>query len=465
MAVDMVVESKVFHRPGKGPLVEVNMAFIQGSMVAGMNERGFHQSRVEAITIVEQNGAIKAFSKVEVLGVERLDSLQTDLVHQEWFQLEPGGYDLSIEARDLNSSDTTVARYRVPLTVPMAGAGVHFSDVVFAERIDAAADKEMNKFGYEVVPLISDYFPKELKQLNFYAEVYGTEEHFGKDSMFLLTYQIENFENKRVHGSYKKSMRAKAKPVEPVMARMDISELPSGNFLLAMEVRNKQGDLIARKEQFFQRNNPLTNQYDPRSLDRVDLANTFADAYTNADTLAEFVNSLMPIADPLERKIIEDRWRDKDIDHMKRFFYTFWANRSADPEAAWKEYHQQVIKVNKLFGCRMMKGYETDRGHVYLKYGAPNTMMDRFNEMGTLPYTIWHYYRAGRYTDKRFIFYQPEVANDCMQLLHSEVPGELKNPQWNQILHQRTVPMNGVQTRDPNTIESDRVREFYNDPR
>jgi hypothetical protein len=102
---------------------------------------------------------------------------------------------------------------------------------------------------------------------------------------------------------------------------------------------------------------------------------------------------------------------------------------------------------------------------VYLKYGAPNTMMDRFNEMGTLPYTIWHYYRAGKYTNRRFVFYQPDLANTCMQLLHSEVPGEIQNPQWNNILHQRNVAMPGVQTQDPNTLESDRVREFYNDPR
>jgi hypothetical protein len=45
------------------------------------------------------------------------------------------------------------------------------------------------------------------------------------------------------------------------------------------------------------------------------------------------------------------------------------------------------------------------------------------------------------------------------------MPGEVQNPQWNQILHARTTPVMGVQTKDPNTIESDRVREFYTNPR
>ena len=117
---------------------------------------------------------------------------------------------------------------------------------------------------------------------------------------------------------------------------------------------------------------------------------------------------------------------------MRRFFYSFWSNRSPDPEAAWVAYRKEVVKVNKLFGCRVMKGYETDRGYVYLKYGPPNTMMDRFNEMDAYPYTIWHYYRAGKYTNRRFVFYQPDLVSNCLVLLHSEVPGEIQNPRWNQ---------------------------------
>lgn len=200
-------------------------------------------------------------------------------------------------------------------------------------------------------------------------------------------------------------------------------------------------------------------------MDRLDLEGKFAGAFTNRDSLVDHIASLRPIADHLEGKIIEDRYKDKDMDLMKRFFYTFWSNRSADPERAWQAYRQEVIKVNKLFGCRVLKGYETDRGRVYLKYGPPNTMMDRFNEMGTLPYTIWHYYRAGKFTNRRFVFWQPDLANNCLPLLHSEVPGELNNPQWNYLLHTRTQPPPGVNVTQPNTLESDRVMEFFNDPR
>lgn len=463
--VDAVLETRTFYLPNGAAQVEVNMAFLAGTMQLKMNERGYQQTRVEVLTIVEQEGVVKAYGKTEVLGPERLDSMLVDMLHQEYFTLAPGAYDLTVEARDLNAGDTAVMRYNAPLAVGVRPEGVSVSDILFAERIEQAPEGQPSKYGYLAVPLITDYFPKNITKFNFYAEIYGTDEVFGTDSLFLLTYQIESFEKKTVFGPFKRSLRVKGKPVEPVIAEFDIAQLPSGNYILAIEVRNKKAELITRREQFFQRNNPIAFNYDLQAMDKIDLDGKFSGALTNVDSLADHIASLSPIADPLERKIIDDRYKDRDLDLMQRFFYSFWANRSGDPEAAWDAYRAEVVKANKQFGCRVLKGYETDRGRVFLQYGAPNTMMDRFNDMGTLPYSIWHYYRAGKFTNRRFVFYQPDLGNNCMQLLHSEVPGEMQNPQWNSILHQRNVAIPGVQTRQPGTLESDRVLEFYNDPR
>lgn len=464
-AVDLAVETRVFHQPTSGPRVEVNMAILAGTATMKSTQPGFTQARVEALTIIEQAGAIKAFAKTEVLGPERLDSLQTDLVHQEFFDLPPGEYQLSIEVRDLNSSDTTVTRYDAPLAIGARPSGLSISDILFAERFERAPTDVPSKFGYRAVPLLSDYLPRSVNHLAFYAEVYGADQRFGQDSLYLLSWQVEDMDKRKVSGGLKKGQRSKARDVEPVFAEFDIGQLLSGNYLAVVEIRDRRGDLVDRRELFFQRNNPIAFSYDLQSLAAFDISNTFAGAFQDADSLAAHIHSLRPIADPLERKIIDDRWKDRDMDLMRRFMYSFWANRGADPESAWRAYRAEVIKVNKIFGCRVLRGYETDRGQTYLKYGPPNTMMDRFNEMGTLPYTIWHYYRAGKYTNRRFVFYQPDLANSCLVLLHSEVPGEMNNPQWNNILHQRNVPLPGVQTQQVGTLESDRVNEFFNDPR
>jgi GWxTD domain-containing protein len=463
--VALAVETRTFYLADGTPQVEVNMAFIGGTMLAKPNDRGFMQPKVEAITIIEQDGAVKAFGKTEVLGPERTDSSEQDMLHQEYFTLAPGTYDLSIEVRDLVLGDTAVGRYHGPLAVGALAPGLSISNLLLAERIVPSVEGERSKYGYTVVPLLTDHLPREVKKLSLYAEVYNSDKTFGADSLFLLTYQIDRSDNKRVFGPFKRSLRVKAKPVEPLMAEFDIQPLPTGDYLAAVEVRDRAGMLLERREQYFQRDNPIAFSYDLQSLDKLDLEGKFAAFFNNTDSLAEQIASLRPIADPLERKIIDDRWKDRDPDLMKRFFYTFWANRGPEPEKAWNTYHQAVIKVNKLYGCRVLKGYETDRGRVYLKYGPPNTMMDRFNEMGTLPYTIWHYYQTDKFANRRFIFYLPDRVSNCFELLHSEVPGEINNPRWNQILHASTVANPNVDPSQPGTLESDRVKEFFNDPR
>jgi GWxTD domain-containing protein len=469
-AADLVVEAKVFHMPGKGPRVEVNLAVLAGSLMATTNERGFRHTKVEVITLIESDGAIRTYAKTVVMGEERLDTLDVDLVHSEVFALEPGIYDLVVEVRDLVAGDTEAAVRRSPLVVGELPPGISFSDIMFAERMDKvdadrATDRAPTHGGYALVPLVGQYFPPGLNNLEFYCEIYGAHTRFGEDSLYLLTYQIERMEDRTLQGQYKRMQRLRARPAEAVVGGFDISALPTGNYLLALEVRDRAGQLVLRREQMLQRNNPILYAYDLQALEQIDVTGTFAAAFTLPDTLAEHIRSLRPIADPLERKIIDDRWKDRDMELMKRFFYSFWANRSADPAQAWRSYREQVVKVNRLFSCRVLKGYETDRGYIYLKYGAPNTMMDRFNEMDAYPYTIWHYYRAGKYTNRRFVFYQPSLASDCLELIHAEVPGEINNPRWNQIIHSRNVAMPNVDPARVNTLSGERADEFFEIPR
>jgi hypothetical protein len=128
---------------------------------------------------------------------------------------------------------------------------------------------------------------------------------------------------------------------------------------------------------------------------------------------------------------------------------------------------QEVIKVNKLYGCRVLKGYETDRGRVYLKYGPPNTMMDRFNEMG---YPALHHLAllpGGQIHQPALCLLPTGYGHQLLPLLlNSEVPGEVNNPQWNILLHTALVPDHRCATDGPvNTLESDRVFRLLNDPR
>ena len=462
--VEAFIETRQYFVPERGPRIEVNLAFMGASLSHPANTHGFLQAHVGVLVTLEQDSAIVVFAKSDVHGPERLDSTYMDFLHQEYLQVGPGSYDLTIELRDLSLPDQPPTVYRSPLVVRAPEAGVHFSDILLAERITPAPEDPSARNGYVTVPLVSTYYPAALDRLNFYAEIYGTEKQFGADGAFALSYQIEQFENKRVFGAYKKVQRATAQPVQVVIASFDIGGLPTGNYLLSVEVRDREGMLQGRAEQFFQRNNPVA--YDLADMRTVQVGNTFADAINDTDTLAEFIRSMRPIGDDLERKVIDDRLKDEDLDLMKRFFYSFWYNRNAvDPASAWDSYYREVVKVNKLYGTRIKKGYETDRGQVHLKYGPPNSIMDRPNEMDAYPYQIWHYYKAGQYNNRRFVFYLPDLVSNDYELIHSDMRGEVQNPRWNQIIHSRNVPMNNVDVSPVNSQSGIRADEFYEMPR
>jgi hypothetical protein len=85
-------------------------------------------------------------------------------------------------------------------------------------------------------------------------------------------------------------------------------------------------------------------------------------------------------------------------------------------------------------------GFETDRGNIFMKYGAPNDVVSVEDEPSAPPYEIWIYYSfpVTAQFDVKFLFYSPELANSY-NLLHSTCENEINNPAWEQILYKSAL--------------------------
>src|SRR5205807_871352 len=106
----------------------------------------------------------------------------------------------------------------------------------------------------------------------------------------------------------------------------------------------------------------------------------------------EYVRSLRPIASEAEKVYIDEEMKTTTLEIMQQYFYNFWMSRnSLDPEGSWLAYHRGVMKVNKLFATTGMRGYNSDRGRVWLQYGEPDARNINDNEPTTFPYEIWQY--------------------------------------------------------------------------
>jgi hypothetical protein len=104
---------------------------------------------------------------------------------------------------------------------------------------------------------------------------------------------------------------------------------------------------------------------------------------------------------------------------------------------------------------------------VYLKYGPPNQIVDRPSEPSAYPYQIWHYYKAANFSNKRFVFYMPDLGTNDYDLLHSDVTGEYKNYRWEYVLHSRNSTNSNIDSPggDNQNHYGGQSKDFYRFPR
>ena len=193
------------------------------------------------------------------------------------------------------------------------------------------------------------------------------------------------------------------KDTEVIINTMDISNLPSGNYYLALEARNRNNEIIGYNQFFFQRSNS-NYQIDNSILASIDPSKVFSGNIGNIDTIREYIRMLAPISSQIENEYASSLIKTEDIQTMQQYFYSFWASRNTlSPQIEWEKYFAQVKRVNASFSALRMKGYQTDRGRIFLKYGAPDRIVQNYNEAGAYPYEIWQYYTLANQRNKKFV--------------------------------------------------------------
>ncbi|MFZ5552869.1 MAG: GWxTD domain-containing protein [Bacteroidota bacterium] len=458
-------ETKSFHAPDGKNMVEVYLQVNAATVKFSQKSNSTYQSTVEVTEIIKQGDKIIDYKKNEVSSPEMPDTAITDYTDQQRFVLPDGDYELEITVKDLRAENGPPFSVTVPLKIARNDKAIGFSDIQLVESFKKAeVSGPITKSGYDIAPFVSTYYPVDINKIAYYSELYNSG-MMGADEKFLVYQYIENAETGTQMSSWVKFNRNTAKEVIPVLSYFDISSLRTGNYNLVLEVKNKNNETVAVKKIFFQRNNPASS-VSMDDLSKVDIKATFVERMDNEDTLTEFIASLRPVASPAEISMVDRLVKThEDFELKKQFFYSFWSSRSSDPENAWRKYNLAVKDVQRMFGTRIRKGYETDRGITFLKYGAPDDVMDRPNEPGAYPYQIWHYHKVGKFNNKRFIFYLPDLVTNDYAVLHSDVPGEIKNYRWEQVLNSRNTPNSNLD--DPNAVPQwgGNSKEYFKNPR
>lgn len=452
-----------FNSPEKGPYIETYLSVLGNSAVYQKNDNNLYQSSIEVTLVFKQGEEIKAFKKYTLLSPELNDSLaeKANFMDQQRIPLPNGDYDFEINLKDIYSSEEPFQSIQ-KLTVNYPTDKISISDIELVESLQKTTSKSIiSKSGYDILPYTSDFYSEDFSKIAFYAEIYNADKALGEGEGFLISYYIESQETGKVVGKYGSFSRETAKSVNVLLNSFTIEKLPSGNYNLVVEARSKENKLLSQKKIFFQRSNPSATPI----LISDDYLNSFV-AKLEKDELMEYIRSTEPISTKIEINFAINQLKGEDLDLMKQYFYNFWITRNSDdPEAEWKKYYKEVQIANKLFSTGIKKGYTTDRGRVYLKHGKPNTRSVFPSEPSSYPYEIWHYYQIENFSNKRFVFYSPDIITNDYPLLHSDMPGYFNYPQWKVQLHKRTNQPIDMDTEDINGHWGSRAGDFFSNPR
>lgn len=443
--VNAYLSYSIFNTPLNRPYIETYLAVNGSSVEQVLVQDSLYQGTIEVQMIFRTNDSIVNFDKYELSGPKLKNPATNNFnyINVERYSLPNGIYELELSIKDKNSSDSASVSY-ASFVIDYKPDSLSFSDIELLQKfIKDTSDSKLVKNGYQLVPLVFNYYSDNLTVLSFYAELYNSNEAFGNEQ-FLLSYFIRPFEIDNKLESYSSMRKANSNPVNVMLNSIDISKLPSGNYLLVLEARNRDNKLIASKEVFFQRYNTNTDNY-VINMESINAGDSFVSAFTSRDTLVQYIEYLYPVSTQEEKLFIKANLKTADIQTLKDYFLGFWVQRNpADPERAWKDYKARVDQANFNFGTVSIPGYRSDRGRIYLQYGQPNTISESYNEPAAYPYTIWHYYSMGGQRDVVFVFYTHEVATNDFQLIHSNAVGEFQNYSWQRTIYQRTWGFNSI---------------------
>ncbi|MBC7556800.1 MAG: GWxTD domain-containing protein [Chryseobacterium sp.] len=464
----------VFNTTNSKPYLETYLT-ISGNTVRFLPASGGYQANINISWKILKGIEIIKSSNYNLISPKASDTLHLpSFIDSQRFSLDNGQYTLELVVTD-NANPEKKSTHSEKINVAFKrDKKVYNSDIQILESYSKSSTQSvLTKNGYDLIPYNINYFPKTQNALKFYVESYNLDTVIGKNTKFVYSYYVENNENLLKQNGLTGFQKQNANRINPLLAQFDITQLPSGNYNLVIEVKDSLNKIQAQKKWFFQRQSDAI-QLSYAENNNINTIEDFFNVVQSTDSLKQFVECLWPISSTTEREWQEVQIKRKDPSIMRSFLVGYWKEQAADtinPLKIWLTYYKQVLEANALLKCGKQKGYYTDRGRVYLQYGKPDQRNQINSEPNTYPYEIWQYYRIYDratkrfFTNKKFVFVNFAIADDCYKLIHSEVKGEIYDERWRFKLVNRMQQSTNLDETKPNKTYGSSVDDNFNNPR
>ncbi len=287
--------------------------------------------------------------------------------------------------------------------------------------------------GMELIPLVGRTLPKDVSSALLYMELYNLDDVVEQGAPLELTYGWSDASGSLYPATAMKNV-ASAATVIPVLAKMSCSATQPNrrNPWFTMKVSTAEGFEVMSSK-FPLGKKPIQPAMEA-ALAEAPLP-SLVGLSLDVEAMKRHVEDHLAMATSTEQFTMKEVLIPQgDLEQMMQYLTAFWLGRAANFQEAdglHVNYVDRIHHVDEAFGsCKSGQGSLTEMGNIYLRFGKPTTVVKRHHETDYYPYEIWHYYRAGRFTNKRFLFYAPHVVGECFELLHSDMLGERQNDDW-----------------------------------
>lgn len=460
-ALDASVTYARFY-PSTGAYVEVYLNIIKSELTIGDGTNG-----VEVLITFTKDDNIEVFNKY-ILKVPRSKADDpADLIDLQRFGLKPGSYTLDVEMVDVNDASKTL---KYSNTIDIADpAESMMSDIQLAANVTVSkTEDKLSKNGYRIEPLLDNFMSRYQSVLPFYVEIYNADSKIKED--FMVQYSIvtrEDDKNKTPKVILEKYKRLKPEPIIPLILKLDLEQLKSGNYDLVVQIKNRDKVLIDTRSARIYRSNPNA-AYMVTEENKGGIDESFVQLIKDED-LDYYLKSINPIVSADLRERLKNVEGSKDVTAKRIFLDKYWFDAyGASAAVAFEKYSEVAKVVDNSFNSGFGYGFETDRGYMYLKYGQPDDVVSVEDEPSAPPYEIWIYNNIPLFnqTNVKFLFYNPSLSTNGFILLHSTCRGERRNPAWEVELYRDATSEQGGVTVDTENVADNlnrNARRYFND--
>lgn len=180
----------------------------------------------------------------------------------------------------------------------------------------------------------------------------------------------------------------------PAAFRIETEALQVGDYTLTVRLATPEGEPVAEVDKRF-------------AVRWMGLDSQIAD-------LDQAIAQLRYVAKDDELRAIRNAPTPEE---QRRRFLTFWTQRDPTPgtdrNEEMEEYYFRVAYANERYSRFHDRGWNTDRGEIFIRFGEPDLVENHPFNYGTQPYQIWNYYGRGR----RFIFVDESGMGDFRLLI------------------------------------------------